>query len=80
MRHRSDASHAAYKSQRNVCTSLRRKSLKEYFRKKSDEMILGNTDQEFSFVVNGIHIEITSWKVRVYYFYSRVEKYPKTNE
>ena len=27
-----------------------------------------------------IYIEITSWKVRAYGFYSRVEKYRKTNE
>ena len=26
------------------------------------------------------HIEITSWKVRAYDSYSRVEKYRKTNE
>ena len=25
------------------------------------------------------HIEITSWKMRAYDFYSRVEKYQKTN-
>ena len=37
-RHRSDANYAAYESQRNVCTSLRRKAIKEYFRKKSDEI------------------------------------------
>ena len=27
-----------------------------------------------------VEIEITSWKVRAYDFYSRVEKYRKTNE
>lgn len=37
-RHRSDANYAAYKSQRNICTSLRRKAIKEYFRKKSDKI------------------------------------------
>ena len=28
----------------------------------------------------GLEIEITSWKVRAYDFYSRVEKYRKTNK
>ena len=37
-RDRTDANYAAYKSQRNICTSLRRKAIKEYFRKKSDEI------------------------------------------
>ena len=35
---RSDANHAAYKYQRNICTSLRRRAIKTYFRKRSDEM------------------------------------------
>ena len=35
---RSDASNAAYKYQRNICTSLRRRAIKTYFRKISDEM------------------------------------------
>ena len=37
-RHRSDANYEAFKSQRNICTSLRRKPIKEYFGKKSDEI------------------------------------------
>ena len=35
---RSDANYAAYKYQRNICTSLRRRAIKTYFRKRSDEM------------------------------------------
>ena len=35
---RSDANYAAYKYQRNICTSLRRRAIKTYFRKISDEM------------------------------------------
>ena len=40
-RNRSDANYAnyaAYKSQRNICTSLRREAIKDYFRKKSEEI------------------------------------------
>jgi len=33
-----DANYAAYKSQRNICTSLRGRAIKVYFRKKSDEI------------------------------------------
>lgn len=35
---RSDANYAAYKKQRNLCTSLRRKAIKGYFTKRSEEI------------------------------------------
>ena len=37
MRDRSDANYDHYKIQRNICTSLRRKVIKEHFEKKSSE-------------------------------------------
>ena len=37
-REKTDANFAAYKSQRNACTSLRRKATKGYFRKRSEEL------------------------------------------
>ena len=37
MRDRTDANYDHYKIQRNICTSLRRKAIKEHFMKKSSE-------------------------------------------
>ena len=36
---RTDANYEAYKSQRNTCTSLRRKAIKQHFLKKSVETV-----------------------------------------
>ena len=35
---RSDANYAAYKYQKNICTSLHHRAIKTYFRQRSDEM------------------------------------------